>query len=129
MNFQEIEQILNVIQASQVAEVKLKTESYQLRVRNAINKQNHSRLLSGNVETSKISINSPWIGRVYLSADDTSELCIQIGQKVNQGDIVAYISCLGQLKPVVSEVSGVVSQILVKNGDAVDYGFSLIELD
>ena len=50
------------------------------------------------------------------------------GDAVNKGQIVAVVESLGVYHEIRSNISGVVEDILVKDGDAVDYGKPLIKV-
>ena len=50
------------------------------------------------------------------------------GDVVNKGQVVAIVESLGVYHEIRSNLSGVVEDILVKDGDAVDYGKPLIKV-
>jgi pyruvate carboxylase subunit B len=61
---------------------------------------------------------APLEGTIYMTKD-SSEKAIQVGDKVKVGDIVCYIEAMKVSNAVKSEVEGTVSEILVKDADAV----------
>lgn len=52
----------------------------------------------------------------------------QPGDRIEEGSVVALISALGMDTEVVSPCGGEVSQVLVADGDAVQYGQPLMEV-
>lgn len=92
----------------------------------ASNQSTHSQSKSS--EQSESFIRSTHVGFVQLGQDDAADALVKAGDSVDVGQTVAYVDVLTKLLPVHSEHSGVVSQVLVANGDKVEYGKPLIEL-
>ena len=67
--------------------------------------------------TSK-EIVAPLEGTVYMTKDG-SEKALQVGDKIDEGDIVCYIEAMKVSNAVKAEVGGTVSEILVKDSDSV----------
>lgn len=61
---------------------------------------------------------APLEGTIYMTKDST-EAAIKIGDQVKAGDIVCYIEAMKVSNAVRSEVEGTVSEVLVKDTDAV----------
>jgi len=61
---------------------------------------------------------APLEGTIYLTKD-SSETAVKVGDQVKVGDIVCYIEAMKVSNAVKSEVEGTVSEILVKDTDAV----------
>ncbi len=77
-------------------------------------------------ESSKfVSIRSPIVGRFYRSTGaDRPPLVVEGGQ-VTSGQRVAIVEAMKIKKEVFSAVTGKIVKILVKDGDAVEYGQEL----
>lgn len=65
-----------------------------------------------------IEILAPLEGKVFLTKD-SSEKALKIGDSVKQGDIVCYIEAMKVINAVKSEHDGVVTDILIKDGDDI----------
>ncbi|MEP5613570.1 MAG: biotin/lipoyl-containing protein [Cyclobacteriaceae bacterium] len=61
---------------------------------------------------------APLEGTIYLTKD-SSEAAVKVGDQVKVGDIVCYIEAMKVSNAVKSEVEGTVSEVLVKDTDAV----------
>ena len=61
---------------------------------------------------------APLEGTIYMTKD-SSDAAIKVGDQVRTGDIVCYIEAMKVSNAVKSEVEGTVSEILVKDTDAV----------
>jgi len=68
-------------------------------------------------------ISAPCVGYVRLS-----ETLGQPGDRIEAGTVVALISALGMETEVVSPWQGEVAKVLVSDGDAVQFGQSLVEV-
>jgi acetyl-CoA carboxylase biotin carboxyl carrier protein len=55
----------------------------------------------------------------YYRADGAK---LEVGQTIEKGDVVATIAALGLANDLESPVSGVVTEVLAKEGDPVQYG-------
>ncbi len=77
----------------------------------------------GAIET----IASPLEGTFYLTREST-ERGIKIGDKIKEGDTVAYIESMKVMNAIVAEKSGTVAEILVNNGDEVEEDDIIIKL-
>ena len=53
---------------------------------------------------------------------------VKVGDKVQQGDTVAYVACMAQLLPVIADKAGCVYSILLEDNDKVEYGTPIIKL-
>jgi acetyl-CoA carboxylase biotin carboxyl carrier protein len=71
-------------------------------------------------------ITSPMVGTFYSSASPTSDAFATIGQHVNQGDTICIIEAMKIMNQIEADQSGVVTEILCKDGDAVEFGQTLI---
>ena len=74
------------------------------------------------------SIDSPMVGIIYLTPKPSSPPFIKSGQKVKKGDIICLIEAMKTFNEIKSDKDGVVKSILVKNGEAVEFGQPLFEI-
>ncbi len=73
------------------------------------------------VENQKI-VKSPMVGTFYLKPSPTSEPYTEIGNEVKKGDVICIIEAMKLLNEIESEFEGRVKEILVKDGETVEYG-------
>ncbi|RUM84887.1 MAG: acetyl-CoA carboxylase biotin carboxyl carrier protein [Candidatus Thioglobus sp.] len=71
-------------------------------------------------------INSPMVGTYYGAASPTSEAFVKIGQHVNQGDTICIVEAMKIMNQIEADQSGTVTEILCSDGDAVEFGQTLI---
>jgi len=70
-------------------------------------------------------VKSPMVGTFYRSPGPDAKPFVEIGQAVKTGDTLCIIEAMKLLNEIESEVSGSVREILVENGQAVEYGQAL----
>lgn len=67
-------------------------------------------------------ITSPMVGTFYSSSSPGSPPFVDEGDPVSVGDVICIIEAMKIMNQVESDVDGVLSRILVENGDPVEYG-------
>ena len=68
------------------------------------------------------AVKSPMVGTFYRSAAPGSKVFVDIGTEIKEGDVLCIIEAMKLLNELPSEHAGVVRQILVENGQPVEYG-------
>ncbi|MFZ6862328.1 acetyl-CoA carboxylase biotin carboxyl carrier protein [Undibacterium sp. Ji67W] len=67
-------------------------------------------------------VKSPMVGTFYRSSSPGSAPFVDIGKQVNKGDTLCIIEAMKLLNEIESDFDGVIKQILVENGQPVEYG-------
>ena len=70
-------------------------------------------------------IESPLVGTFYRSASPEAKPFVSVGDKVDPDTVVGIIEAMKVMNEVKAEKSGVVKEVLVDNGDPVEYGQQL----
>ena len=73
-------------------------------------------------------IKSPIVGIVYLAPSPDDSTFIQVQDKVQVGQPVCIIEAMKIMNEINAEISGEVVDILVENGQMVDYGQELFAI-
>lgn len=71
--------------------------------------------ISGNV------VKSPIVGTFYAAASPEKPPFVTVGQQVKKGDVLMIIESMKLMNEVQSEFDGTVAEILVGNGEAVEF--------
>jgi acetyl-CoA carboxylase biotin carboxyl carrier protein len=74
-------------------------------------------------------VKSPMVGTFYRSPSPGAASFIELGQTVKPGDTLCIIEAMKLLNEVEAEVGGIVKQILVENGQPVEYGQPLFIIE
>ena len=80
-------------------------------------------------QTSDQSIVSPMVGTFYSAPSPTAKPFVTVGQKINQGDTVGIIEAMKIMNQIEADQSGTVVEILIKDGEAVEFGQPLIVIE
>lgn len=96
------------------------TKSVEAQIVNQeITKQIKKEELQGNI------VKSPMVGTFYIKPSPTSNPYVQVGNDVKKGDTLCIIEAMKLMNEIESEFSGKITEILVKDGDTVEYGTPL----
>ncbi len=74
-------------------------------------------------------LRSPQVGTFYLSAEPQGEPFLREGDPVEQGQVVGLIEAMKLISEVEAERTGTVRRVLVEDGQPVEYGQPLFELE
>ncbi|KXV10319.1 acetyl-CoA carboxylase biotin carboxyl carrier protein subunit [Caballeronia megalochromosomata] len=67
-------------------------------------------------------VTSPMVGSFYRAPSPGADPFIQVGDTVKEGQTLCIIEAMKLLNEIESDKAGVVKEILVENGQAVEYG-------
>jgi acetyl-CoA carboxylase biotin carboxyl carrier protein len=67
-------------------------------------------------------VTSPMVGSFYRAPSPGAEPFVQVGDTVKEGQTICIIEAMKLLNEIEADKSGVVKEILVDNGQAVEYG-------
>lgn len=71
--------------------------------------------------TNYLEIKSPMVGTFYRSASPEKPAYVEIGKKINKGDVVCIIEAMKLFNEIESEVSGTIVKVMVDNEKPVEY--------
>lgn len=72
---------------------------------------------------------SPLVGVFYSAASPGAKAFVKVGDRVERGQVVGIVEAMKVMNEVTSDYRGVVREILVGNGDAVQYEARLMLID
>ncbi|MHB1285649.1 MAG: acetyl-CoA carboxylase biotin carboxyl carrier protein [Leptospirales bacterium] len=79
--------------------------------------------------TTHRTITAPIVGTFYRSASPESAPYVEIGSPVQKGQILCIIEAMKLMNEIESEFDGVVRAIFLENGQSVEFGMPLIEIE
>ena len=74
-------------------------------------------------------LKSPMVGTFYRSPSPGAKSFVEVGQTVKAGDAVCIIEAMKLLNEIEADQDGVIKEILVENGQPVEYGQPLIRIE
>tara|TARA_B100001063_G_scaffold233175_1_gene249109 strand:+ start:395 stop:829 length:435 start_codon:yes stop_codon:yes gene_type:complete len=96
-------------------------------VQNTIPAKNNNQLT--NKITSGVEVTSPIIGTAYHAPEPGAKKFVEVGKKIKKGDTVMIVEAMKTMNHVPSTADGVVKEICVEDGQAVEFGQTIIILE
>lgn len=75
------------------------------------------------------AVTSPMVGTAYLQGEPGAAPFIQKGDSVKAGDTLMIIEAMKVMNPIKAEKGGTVTQILIENGQPVEFGDVLVVIE
>lgn len=136
MNYKEIKKLVKLLKEEDLAVLSISDDNTHIHIEQkgtVISDQ--PAAISNNEQAAEVSeksselleITAGQIGTFYNQRDENSEeVFVTVGDKIEKGDQVGFIEAMKVFNDVKSNVSGVVEEIKIDNGDAVEFGDVLL---
>ena len=132
----QLSELIAVVQESDLAEIQIEHGPFAVRIERHLAEASAGaempvQAAAAVVEEAPppIVLRSPQVGTFYLSAEPEGEPFLRAGSPVEQGQVIGLIEAMKLISEVEAESSGTVRRILVKDGQPVEYGQPLFELE
>ena len=134
-----IDLLIKKLKDKKLSSIKISNKTNSIEITNTViyedsNQQVKTDLLK-NSETAiqektsnMITIDSPMVGIMYLTPKPSSPPFVKKGQKVKKGDTICLIEAMKTFNEIKSDKDGLIKDILVKNGEAIEFGQPLFEI-
>ena len=73
-------------------------------------------------------VKSPLVGTFYAAPSEDAEPFVSVGDQVKKGQTLAIVEAMKLMNEIESEYEGTVTEILVENGQMVEYGQPLFRI-
>jgi acetyl-CoA carboxylase biotin carboxyl carrier protein len=153
MDFKEVKELIEVIDASSIAFFEITTEKGHIKMDKSLNRDISSAVIteekpvvgaitkttieqeSASITLPKeveddnlITITSPMVGTYYGAVSPDSPSFVKVGDNINGGDTLCIIEAMKLMNEIESEFNGIIKTVLVKDGDMVEYGQPLFKI-
>ena len=135
INKKIIEELTNYLKEFNLSEIEYGEGSTKVKVSRTINTSTISGISPSEakkkqevIASSGTNVTSPIVGTAYLDPEPGAKKFIEEGQKIKKGQTIMIIEAMKTMNHVPSTHDGVVSKILVKDGEPVEFGQPLISL-
>ena len=142
MNLDEIKSILQLMEANKLVEFEYEDDGRRLKLRRAEDRPIATAVpmaapvalpvaapaatAAAPAEAARpanvTEFKSPLVGTFYRSAKPDSDAFVNIGDEVGPEKVLCIIEAMKVMNEIKAEMSGVVRDVLVKNGQAVEFG-------
>ena len=135
MDLRKIKTLIDLVRESGVAELEVNEGEDHLRIVNTHGTA--SPLPAGTVLTDLAPqpavpagkpVTSPMVGTFYRSPSPEAKPFVQVGDTVKKGDTLCIIEAMKLLNEIEAEEDGVIKEVLVENGQPVEFGQPLFIL-
>jgi len=127
-----IEELVGYLKEFSLSEIEYAEGTTKVKVSRAINNPD---IISSEVKKKQSVINnngthvtSPIVGTAYLAPEPGAKKFVEVGQKIKKGQTIMIIEAMKTMNHVPSTQDGIVSKILVKDGEPVEFGQPLISV-
>src|ERR1700674_598413 len=147
MTNEEIRELLQICNESDVVEMEVQRGTNRLRLRRAVTAQEHVLPAAGpqpaaapvnppapapqaprSADANQILVKSPIVGTYYDAPAPGAPTFINVGDSVEPGQVLCIIESMKLMNEIEAEVAGVVAAKLVENGRPVEYGEALFSI-
>ena len=153
MNVEEIKELMALFNESNMTEFHLSNEEFEVQfskreeypqvVSNAVSPVAN---VASTVEAASVSapssetqvapqvatdakyITSPIVGVVYLQSSPEADPFVQVGKQITSNDTVCIVEAMKIMNEIKSDFNGEVVEVLVENGQMVDFGQKLFAI-
>lgn len=80
------------------------------------------------VEDNSKIVTSPMVGTFYAKSSPNADPFVEVGTVIKKGDTLCIIEAMKLMNEIESEYDGEIIEVLVKDGEMVDYGKPLFKL-
>ena len=152
MNIKEIKEILSLMKEHELCEIEVEKDGMKIKLRKAP----EGRLMTEDMRGSQPvvipmpmggealgaaqaaatvpgqggapTINSPMVGTFYAAPAPDQPPYAQVGQAVKEGDVLCIIEAMKLMNEIKAEKSGTIAEVLVKNGQPVEFDQPLFKM-
>ncbi len=149
MNIKEMKELIQLMNENNLTEVELEKEGLKIRLKKGssgietmvVHEARHSaphqtRANDAPAEAPKAApakagttIKSPMVGTFYSSPAPDAAHFVQPGAQVQVGQVICIIEAMKLMNEIKAEIAGRVTEVLVNNGDPVEFGQPLFRIE
>lgn len=80
-------------------------------------------------EAGLVDITTPFVGTFYRAPSPDADPFVDIGSRIKKGQTLCIVEAMKLMNEIEAEINGIIKQILVENGEPVEYGQVLFYLE
>jgi len=127
-----IEELVTYLKEFNLSEIEYTEGTTKVKVSRSMN---NPGVISNDVKKKQSVINnnntyvtSPIVGTAYLASEPGAKKFVEVGQKIKKGQTIMIVEAMKTMNHIPSTLDGIVSEILIKDGEPVEFGQSLISV-
>jgi len=137
MEFEKLKEFINFMNENSLCELEIEEEGKKIRLKKF--SENQPVIVSHAAQPVKeekpakregsIEIKSPMVGTFYRAPSPGAKPYVEIGDVIKPGDVVCIIEAMKLMNEIKAEIGGKVTEVLVENGQPVEFGQTLFVLE
>lgn len=145
MDLRKIKKLIEMLQESDLNEIEVKEGEESVRINRKkevhvssmpqvamntpVQGQQISQPTAQEIPSDLFCVKSPMVGTFYRSPAPGKPPFIEIGQKISVGDVVCIVEAMKMMNQVKSDVEGIIKEIHIEDGQAVEFDQILISIE
>ncbi|MCK9526244.1 MAG: acetyl-CoA carboxylase biotin carboxyl carrier protein [Limnochordia bacterium] len=137
MEFNQIKELISLVNSTDLTDVEIEKADFRLRIRKEQRQANPgpAQIVEEIAEPTAeyrdglIEVVAPMVGTFYRAPAPDADPFIRVGETITQGQTLFIIEAMKMMNEIESEVKGMVKQVLVEDGEPVEYGQPLLLID
>lgn len=136
MEIKRLKELIEFMNEHKIAELEIEEEGKKIKIRKSETLRAPQEFLKKPEErpevfsekpsqSNLIEIKAPMVGTFYRAPAPNSPSYVEVGSNINPGDVVCIIEAMKLMNEIKSEVKGEIVEILIENGEPVEYGQTL----
>jgi acetyl-CoA carboxylase biotin carboxyl carrier protein len=129
MDLRKLKTLIELVESSGIAELEIQEGEERVRITRALGRGATAATAAEPAtvpEPEGHLVKSPMVGTFYRAASPGAKPFVEVGDPVQAGDTLCIIEAMKLMNEIESDKSGVVKQILVENGQPVEFGQPLV---
>ena len=132
INKKIIEELVGYLKEFNLSEIEYSEGATKVKVSRSINNPGIISTEMGKkksiIKNTSKHISSPIVGTAYLAPEPGAKKFVEVGQKIKKGQTIMIVEAMKTMNHIPSTQDGVVSKILIKDGEPVEFGQPLISI-
>ena len=154
MNLKELKELIEMLKDTDVSELEIERSGVKVRIRKGGDVTFHTAMprmeyppaaivapsvpeaptlqvekATGPAKTNQIKVTAPIVGTFYRSSSPDKPAYVEVGDIVKKGQVLCIIEAMKLMNEIESEAAGKIVQIVVENGNPVEYGQPLFVIE
>lgn len=146
MNYREIKELIDLIRATDVAEIEVERSGTRIRIRRQekegavaevrkapppppVPEGRREEAPPAAPEVDGEILRAPLVGTFYRSPGPDTKPYAEVGDRVEKGQVLCIIEAMKLMNEIEAEYPGVIREALAENGQPVEYGQPLFKID
>jgi len=129
----KIKELIKIMEEHNLEEIEIEREGARIKLKKSSPQNKHTNLIQVSSEKTLqetlekesknlIEIKAPMVGTFYRAPSPGAKPYVEVGDVIEPGTVLCIIEAMKLMNEIKSEVKGKIVEILVENGEPVEFG-------